>query len=276
MSSNLFSLPKPKKKKRPQKLKSRQPHQTLLIADLSPPLIAANRRSSATLLAGVSGAIPPPSRRLQQRFIPFKPLISAADFTEFLYKHRILSEALADRHAPFPFPPPDKYYLCDAAYSHVRGFMAPYRNVRYWLGDFRQRRALTNKEKFNHAHAKLRNVIECAFGVLKARFPILKKMAPFPLVTQRNIVVAYEVQLNGTAADREFMTQLRDEIAEQLMQNVKKQTVFFLQTADVWSTSSAAEACRVADVVRKLQMFWLRKNKRHLSFSLQISSPHLQ
>ena len=26
--------------------------------------------------------------------------------------------------------------------------------------------------------------------------------------------------------------------------DVKKQTVFLLQTADVWSTSSAAEACR--------------------------------
>ena len=61
--------------------------------------------------------------------------------------------------------------------------MAPYRNVRYRLGDFRRRRALTNKEKFNHSHAKLRNVIERAFGVLKARFPILKRMAPFPLVT---------------------------------------------------------------------------------------------
>ncbi|KAL4587273.1 hypothetical protein LXL04_000141 [Taraxacum kok-saghyz] len=99
-------------------------------------------------------------------------------------------EALADPHAHFPFPPPDKYYLCDAAYSHIRGFMAPYRNVRYWLGDFRQRRALTNKEKFNHAHAKLQNVIERSYGVLKARFPILKRMAPFLLVTQTNIVVA--------------------------------------------------------------------------------------
>nr|KAJ0192580.1 hypothetical protein LSAT_V11C800447370 [Lactuca sativa] len=68
--------------------------------------------------------------------------------------------------------------------------MAPYRNVRYWLGDFHRRRALTNKEKFNHSHAKLRNVVERAFGLLKARFPILKRMAPFPLVTQRNIVIA--------------------------------------------------------------------------------------
>nr|KAJ0214535.1 hypothetical protein LSAT_V11C400164970 [Lactuca sativa] len=94
---------------------------------------------------------------------------------------RMFSEALTDRDAPFPFPPTDKYYLFDAAYTHNRGFMAPYHNVRYWLGDFHRRRALTNKEKFNHSHAKLRNVIECAFGVLKARFPILKRMAPFPL-----------------------------------------------------------------------------------------------
>ncbi|KAK9050246.1 hypothetical protein SSX86_030784 [Deinandra increscens subsp. villosa] len=173
---------------------------------------------------------------------------------------RILSEALSDLDAPFPFPPPEKYYLCDAAYAHTRGFMAPYRNVRYWLGDFRRRSALTNKEKFNHAHAKLRNVIERAFGVLKARFPILKRMAPFPLATQRNIAIACfalhnfirkeglsddffaqydqpnvslqnshvhvngnedEVEAHGTAADRDYMTQLRDGIAEQLMQNIE-------------------------------------------------------
>ena len=68
--------------------------------------------------------------------------------------------------------------------------MEPHHNVRYWLGDFLQRREITNNENFNHAHAKLRNVIECGFGVLKARFPILKMMAPFSLVTQRNITLA--------------------------------------------------------------------------------------
>ncbi|XP_076929697.1 uncharacterized protein LOC143594216 [Bidens hawaiensis] len=103
---------------------------------------------------------------------------------------RILSEALSYPHVPFPFPPSEKYYLCDAVYAHIRGFMAPYRNVKYWLGDFSRRRALTNKEKFNHAHAKLRNVIERAFGVLKARFAILKRIAPFSLETQRNVTVA--------------------------------------------------------------------------------------
>ncbi|GJU09201.1 putative harbinger transposase-derived nuclease domain-containing protein [Tanacetum coccineum] len=67
--------------------------------------------------------------------------------------------------------------------------MAPYRNVRYWLGDFRRRRALNNKEKFNHSHAKLRNVIERTYGVLKARFLILKRMTSFSLTTQRNMTI---------------------------------------------------------------------------------------
>ncbi|XP_023750855.2 uncharacterized protein LOC111899220 [Lactuca sativa] len=144
---------------------------------------------------------------------------------------RVLSEAITDPQSSFPFPPPD----------------------------FRQRRALTNKEKFNHGHAKLRNVIERAFGVLKARFPILKRMAPFPFVTQRNIAMAcfalhnfirregmsneyfaqYDepnvsfrtnnvgvdddedgIPTHGTTADREYMTQLQDEIADQLMHNI--------------------------------------------------------
>ena len=128
--------------------------------------------------------------------------------------------------------------------------------MRYWLGDFEQQRARNNKEKFNHAHAKLRNVIERSFGILKARFPILKRMPPFPLATQRNIIVAcfalhnfirkqglsdeYFAKYNdptasfrnnnrdeydddqttqGTAADRAFMSGLRDQIADQLMQN---------------------------------------------------------
>ena len=84
----------------------------------------------------------------------------------------------------------DKYYLCDAAYTNTRGFMAPYRNTRYWLADFRRQRALTKEERFNHAHAQLRNVIERAYGVLKARFPILKQMAPYPFPIQRNVVIA--------------------------------------------------------------------------------------
>ncbi|XP_035844562.1 uncharacterized protein LOC118491160 [Helianthus annuus] len=84
----------------------------------------------------------------------------------------------------------DKYYLCDAAYTNTRGFMTPYRGTRYWLADFRRQRALTKEERFTHAHAQLINVIERAYGVLKARFPILKQMAPFSFPIQRDIVIA--------------------------------------------------------------------------------------
>ncbi|GJV54919.1 hypothetical protein Tco_1455924 [Tanacetum coccineum] len=137
---------------------------------------------------------------------------------------RILNEALIDPEADFSMPPSDKYYLCDAAYRHTCGFMAPYRN----------------KER--------------AFGVLKARFTILKKMPSYPLVTERDItlacfaipnfilnerlsdeffplydhrevhgssnsqddnVVDRDVQPYGTAADQEYMTSLRDSIAAQ-------------------------------------------------------------
>ncbi|XP_076884758.1 uncharacterized protein LOC143534041 [Bidens hawaiensis] len=137
------------------------------------------------------------------------------------HNSRILSEALSDPHAPFPFPLSEKYYLCDVVYAHIRGFMAPYRNV---------------------------------------RFTILKRMAPFPLETQRNVTIACfalhnfirkqvsddelftqydqpnvsignsrgqidadedEVEALGTASYREYMTQLRDEIAEQLMQSTE-------------------------------------------------------
>ncbi|XP_058069989.1 uncharacterized protein LOC131219044 [Magnolia sinica] len=104
---------------------------------------------------------------------------------------RVLMDAVLDPTKKFPLPPPDKYYLVDAAYTHTRGFMAPYRNVRYWLGDFRSGGRPTSKEEvFNHMHAKLRNVIERSFGVLKARFAILKRMAPYSFSTQRDIVIA--------------------------------------------------------------------------------------
>ena len=81
--------------------------------------------------------------------------------------------------------------MVDAGYTNMRGFLSPFRNVRYWLPDF-QGVAIprTREEHFNRLHSSLRNVIERSFGVLKARFPILKRMAPYPFPVQRSIVVA--------------------------------------------------------------------------------------
>ncbi|KAL6294157.1 hypothetical protein ACE6H2_002299 [Prunus campanulata] len=45
-------------------------------------------------------------------------------------------------------------------------------------------------ELFNYRHSSLRNVIERCFGVLKARFPILKLMPNYPLRRQRRIPIA--------------------------------------------------------------------------------------
>ncbi|XP_021968797.1 uncharacterized protein LOC110863843 isoform X2 [Helianthus annuus] len=114
----------------------------------------------------------------------FAGAISALDGT---LVHAIVP---ADQQTRYRGRGKDNYYLCDAAYTNTRGFMTPYRNTRYWLADFRRQRALTKEEKFNHAHAQLRNVIERSYGVLKARFPILKQMAPFSFPIQRDIVIA--------------------------------------------------------------------------------------
>ncbi|KAI3881307.1 hypothetical protein MKX03_005154 [Papaver bracteatum] len=46
------------------------------------------------------------------------------------------------------------------------------------------------REKYNHAYSSLRNIIERCFGVIKARFPILKMMPSYSLRKQRNIVIA--------------------------------------------------------------------------------------
>ncbi|GJV79460.1 putative nuclease HARBI1, partial [Tanacetum coccineum] len=124
---------------------------------------------------------------------------------------RILNEALIDPKADFPMPPSDKYYLCDAAYRHTHGFMAPYWNVRYWLGDFRRNRAMNSREKFNHAHAKLRNerLSDEFFSLYDHREVHGSKNS------QDDNVVDEDVQPYGSAADQEYMTSLRDSIAAQ-------------------------------------------------------------
>ncbi|XP_021820766.1 uncharacterized protein LOC110762438 [Prunus avium] len=98
----------------------------------------------------------------------------------------------------FPFPDEGYYYVVDAGYSNVPGFLAPYRGLRYHLRDYRgPRRAPRGPmELFNYRHSSLRNVIERCFGVLKARFPILKLMPNYPPRRQRPIPIAYCVLHN--------------------------------------------------------------------------------
>lgn len=70
--------------------------------------------------------------------------------------------------------------------------MAPYRGTRYHLKEFdgESNQPQTPKELFNHRHSSLRNVIERMFGMLKARFSILKVAPPYPYRTQVKLVIA--------------------------------------------------------------------------------------
>ncbi|KAI3451701.1 hypothetical protein Pfo_008366 [Paulownia fortunei] len=76
-------------------------------------------------------------------------------------------------------------------------------------------RASGPKELFNHSHSSLRNIIKRCFGVLKSRWPILKKMVKFPFETPRLIVVAsmtlYNYIRQEAIADEEFKRYDKDE-----------------------------------------------------------------
>ena len=70
----------------------------------------------------------------------------------------------------------------DVGYPNISYFLAPYRGERYHLDDFCGRGRITGKhELFNHRYSSIRNVIEQAFGVLKATFLILKSISNYPL-----------------------------------------------------------------------------------------------
>ncbi|XP_059451159.1 protein ALP1-like [Corylus avellana] len=51
---------------------------------------------------------------------------------------RIFLEAIRKDELRFPHPPRGKYYLVDAGYPHMKGYMGPYKGERYHLPDFRR------------------------------------------------------------------------------------------------------------------------------------------
>ncbi|KAK9274897.1 hypothetical protein L1049_022151 [Liquidambar formosana] len=84
-----------------------------------------------------------------------------------------------------------EYYLVNAGYPNMKGYLAPYKGERYHLPDFRRdSQERGPRELFNQAHSSLRSVIERSFGVLKARWKILSKIHPYEHDTQVDIVVA--------------------------------------------------------------------------------------
>ncbi|XP_058072322.1 uncharacterized protein LOC131221170 [Magnolia sinica] len=102
---------------------------------------------------------------------------------------RVLQSALTREDKLFI--PNGKYYVVDAGYANVPGFLAPYQGVDYHLNEYgTERSPQDKKELFNYQHSLLHNVVKRAFGMLKARFPILKTSPLYKIETQVKVVLA--------------------------------------------------------------------------------------
>ncbi|KAJ9134984.1 hypothetical protein P3X46_032211 [Hevea brasiliensis] len=88
---------------------------------------------------------------------------------------RLFQYAINKQNLNFPKPPPGKYYVVDAGYQQMEGYLAPYKGTRYHLPNFqRGGRPRGLKEIFIRWHSSLRCCIERTFGVWKARWKILQ------------------------------------------------------------------------------------------------------
>nr|KAJ0198669.1 hypothetical protein LSAT_V11C600316300 [Lactuca sativa] len=79
----------------------------------------------------------------------------------------------------------------DVGYTNGEGFLAPYRGQRYHLNNWRVgHQPTTPKELFNMRHSSARNVIEKCFGILKARWGILRDNSYYPIDLKNKIIMA--------------------------------------------------------------------------------------
>ncbi|XP_056688452.1 uncharacterized protein [Spinacia oleracea] len=147
--------------------------------------------------------VKPPTTTLQPeiqnnpRFFPwFEDFIGAIDGTHFTYvlagwegsahDSKVLGDAL---RRGFKVPQ-GKYYMADGGYGDRKGFMHPFRQVRYHLKEYTNNPPENEKELFNLRHSSLRMCVERAFGVLKKRFRVLDAEPFWPFKTQVDVVLA--------------------------------------------------------------------------------------
>ena len=148
--------------------------------------------------------------------------------------------------------PDGRYYLADAGYGNCDALLVPYRGVRYHLkewGTSANRLVLirscisgimtmsspqNHKELFNFRHARLRNVIERIFGVVKRRFKVLVIAQEYSpemqsrlisgLAVIHNFIRAYDPSDLPEDSEMETVTGLSGEV-ERMTANLADQAV---------------------------------------------------
>ena len=79
----------------------------------------------------------------------------------------------------------------DAGYPNRRGFLAPYKGVRYHQALWKRApRPRGMKQIFNRAHSSLRSVIEQSFGMVKMKWRILLGLPHYSERKQAQIILA--------------------------------------------------------------------------------------
>ncbi|XP_020963698.1 protein ALP1-like isoform X2 [Arachis ipaensis] len=118
-------------------------------------------------------------------------------------------------------------------FSVPQGFFAPYRGQKYHLSEFNpHNQPSTAQEFFNMKHSQARNVIESAFGILKARWEILRGRSFYPIKTQGRIITACCLLHNHIR--RVMVVDPIDEIEDQNILGVDGETIHHIETSDAW------------------------------------------
>ncbi len=104
--------------------------------------------------------------------------------------------------------PPHRYYIGDAGFGSRPGVVVPFSDVRYHLQDWRnaENPPETAKELYNLRHARLRVVVERAFGQLKRRFKIIR--SSYSIDDQRKLIYAVTALHNFILRQRRPLTEL--------------------------------------------------------------------
>ncbi|CAD6948550.1 unnamed protein product [Tilletia controversa] len=111
--------------------------------------------------------------------------------------------------------PKGRTYLADAGFPLCVELLTPYRNTRYHLNEWGDgSETVTNKEElYNRRHSGLRSVIERAFGIMKARFKVLRTGSQFDLKVQAAVFPALAVVHNMLISDDPDDPYLLDDFA---------------------------------------------------------------